>query len=1135
MRTTVALLLLLPAVALAAPAELVVIVDTSASMAEPAPGGGESRLAVAKRVVGRIADAAAERGHRVGLFRYRQLTKVVESGEGAALAVAEHPHQCEEMADLLVPPEVSSVHALRLWTNGAKAQGDPELEAVGDSPLYGAVRVGLRFVRALRQLEPAKRCVNAALLVITDGRDTCAAGGELQTALAELRAQGVAEDIRAFVLAADPDTEAAQLVADIGHDDPQVSRPYGFDEEDAFVAAVAAIEGRIAPAACVASGVAAEEMKTPGGGAKEPDEPAEEDEQEGGSDDGCRAGGGGLPLPLAVLLGALLWRRRALALLVALLALGACSDEPGAEADAGADAIVGVVTLPEPDDTVAEAIAEANTVIDAAQAALTQLAPLVDPASAFEAAGGGDPLDGCRALVQQVAFEPYQSAQRGPRGCLGTLRCNAIDQALLLQACLQHHGVASTLHQCTTDEAARGALRAAAAEPVAPSFEAARATVAAPYEAALAKLQATDFTRLLAEASSALYRRDIEATVKADVDGLLPLLGVDAAQAEAHVEAALEAALAVHYVVDVGGERWVPVLPDEAGLSCGAKAFDWHDDAAEGRLELLVQYAELYDGGGGNLPSPFEVLEVTWRTADQWGTPVSFAITEAGQDPPALGLPAPAAGDCFVPHARVGEWTVGQPFALLTAGAADCTEPPVTTKANLVLVRLVLRTAARLGSPNGSQPWHAHDRMLVDRWGYAQDVPAAIASGGQYTLDAMRSMVPLRADVRVGGGRPTLAHHYAALLRHVVDSRDATHHAIRRLYGVGAQEPDPPRPMPPVHSATMAWVTDQAPRWLDGRATFAQRPWRTVTLRRRGYGPVEAGPLSAGLGFSEQTIFDVVDLADAVFAPDGGDPAGRLAANVALGALVTEAERLAIGVHEQTLFVVNAGDMFRHGGPAWAVWDADQSGDGLPLAVREAAEQILDAGEQLVTSPGPVTAQDGNAYIGWWRVAETGFALGEIRYDGTFYGGGAASAIGNFAHCLAFQAIQALTCHARVIPNIDCCRVQVLLALLFGLVPHGGEVLMGLQGAGVLPTYGDPPWWLVNIRDGLLKDIEMVTQAQTFVSGTDPGENPLAAALTIAQTAAEAWDAGQTVQKAPPCMVYVVDNQTVVGGECPEP
>jgi hypothetical protein len=264
--------------------------------------------------------------------------------------------------------------------------------------------------------------------------------------------------------------------------------------------------------------------------------------------------------------------------------------------------------------------------------------------------------------------------------------------------------------------------------------------------------------------------------------------------------------------------------------------------------------------------------------------------------------------------------------------------------------------------------------------------------------------------------------------------------------------------------------------------------------------------------------------------------AARLRANLALGALVTEAERLAVGVYERTLSVVNAGDMLRHGGGAWAEWGSspDHAPEAFPMAVRDAAESRMKDGDRIIVSPGDVAALDGNTYVGWWRVAEeTGFALGEMRYDGTFYGGGAASAIGNFAHCLAFQAVQALTCSAQVVPNIDCCRVQVLLALLFGLVPNGGEVLAGLQGMGALPAYGEPPEALIQMRDALLKSVEMVVGAQQ-ATGTDAGENPLAAALVIAQTAAEAYDAAVTIQKAPPCMLYVVDNKTVVGGECPD-
>ena len=1157
-------LVLTPGAAWSASADLLIIVDTSASMSQPSGGAdGESRLDVARRVAREVAEAAQAQGNRVGLFRFRQASTLVTAGEGEQIVVSEHAYQCMEMIDLLVPIDAAGYAGIDAWTNGVDAPGDPELEALGDSPLYGSVRVGLRFIRMMRQLEPVKHCVNAAIVVITDGNDTCAGGGELQVALAELKAQGVAEDIRAYVLAADPTTPAAGLIADIGHDDPATTEPFGFEEADALVTLVGQIEGRLAPAACVISGVPQEMMSSgenpaPEGELFEPEDTVVEDS------DGCAGAPGGGPAPwvwlgaLALLL-ALRRRSGAARLLVgacvAALAVGACSDGTTSVTSSEPDAWIPELTLPEPEDELAAALEETDAMVDAAAEAYDNyLAVHVEPAAAFAAIDvidviDGDAVAGCAALVDRVAFEPYQSAQRGPAGCLGTLRCNAIDQALFFQACLEHHGVASELRRCDTDEAAREALREAAGEPVdPPSIDEAVAHTQAPFEATIEGLGATSLLEQLGWASVELYQRDIDATVQADVDGLMPLLELDPAATTASVEAALEAALEHHYVVDVdpegdAPEAWVPVLDSDAGLDCETKAFDWTDDAAQARVELLVQYAELYDNGGGNFPSPYETLELQWYPAQRWGQPARLTITDANEAPPEHGIPAAATSGCFAAQVTLGdEVTEGQPFALLSAQTDGCPEAPIVDTKNRALIRLILRTGSRLGSPNSGMPWHEHERVLIDRWGYSPDVPTALATGGQYTLTAMRSLVTMRADVRIGGGRPTVARHYSELLQHVVGSRDYYQHRLRETYGVALEQVAPARPVPPVHSSTMAWYTDRAPQWLgEGHRTFAMYPWRTVTLRRRGYGEIDAGPMGQGLGFREQMIFDVVDLADAAWGPaeDAGAAAheARLVANVALGALVTEAERLAIGVYERTLYVVNAGDMFRHGEGVWATWgsDADHAADQFPMGVQEAAEARLDDGDQLVVSPGEVVALDDSTYVGWWRVAEeTGFALGEMRYDGTFYGGGAASAIGNFAHCLAFQAIQALTCHAQVIPNVDCCKVQVLLALLFGMLPGGGEALAGLQAGGLLPAYGEPPEKSKQARDAVLKGIEVIVTAQT-ATGTDPAGNPLAAALTLAQTAAEAYDAAVAVKKAPPCMLYVLENETVVGGDCPEP
>lgn len=1155
---TAALVFFAPAAAWSAPADLLIIVDTSASMNQPSGArDGESKLDVARRVAREVAEAAQAQGNRVGLFRFRQASTLVAAGEGEQIVVSEHAYQCMEMIDLLVPIDAAGYGGIDLWTNGVDAPGDPELEALGDSPLYGSVRVGLRFIRMMRQIEPVKHCVNAAIVVITDGNDTCAGGGELQVALAELEAQGVAEDIRAYVLAADPTTPAAGLIADIGHDDPATTEPFAFGEADALVALVGQIEGRLAPAACVISGVPEEMMSSgespaPEGELFEPEDTVVKDS------DGCAGAPGGGPTPWVwlgalALLVALRRRSGAARLLVgvcaAALAVGACSDGTTSVVSSEPDAWIPELTLPEPEDEVAAAIAETDAMVDAAAEAYDMyLAVHVEPAAAF-AALEGDAVAGCGELVGRVAFEPYQSAQRGPAGCLGTLRCNAIDQALLFQACLEHHGVTSALRQCDTDEAAREALRAAAGEPVdPPAIDEAVAHTQAPFEETIEGLGATSWMEEIGWASVGLYQRDIDATVQADVDGLLPLVELDPAATTAQVEAALEVALEHHYVVDVdpeGGaaEVWVPVLDSDAGLDCKTKAFDWTADAAQARIEVLVQYAELYDNGGGNFPSPHETLELQWYPAERWGEPARLTITDANEAPPEHGVPAPATSDCFAAHVALGdEVTDGQPFALLSAQTDGCPEAPVVDSNNRVLIRLILRTGSRLGSPNNGMPWHEHERVLIDRWGYSPDVMTALATGGQYTLAAMRSLVTMRADVRIGGGRPTMARHYSELLQHVVGSRAYYHHRLRAMYGVALDQVAPARPVPPVHSSTMAWYTDRAPQWLgEAHRSFAMHPWRTVTLRRRGYGQVDAGPLGQGLGFREQMIFDVVDLADAAWGPAEDAPAAahqaRLQANVALGALITEAERLAIGVHERTVYVVNAGDMFRHGEGAWAPWgsDAEHAADQFPMGVQEAAEARMDDGDQLVVSPGEAVALDDGTYVGWWRVAEaTGFALGEMRYDGTFYGGGAASAIGNFAHCLAFQAIQALTCHAQVIPNVDCCKVQVLLALLFGMLPGGGEALAGLQAGGLLPAYGEPPEKSKQARDAVLKGIELIVTAQT-ATGTDPGGNPLAAALTLAQTAAEAYEAAVAVKKAPPCMLYALENRSVIGGDCPEP
>lgn len=1155
--------------ALAVPANVIVIVDTSASMSEPldaAEPEGPTKLERAKAIATELIEAADRQGHRVSLMRFRQLQTIVATGEGEKVLTGEHPHECIEMVDVVVPHAIDAHGDARKWLDGVSDVTNPELAAIGGSPLYGSVRVALRYIRAMRQLQPAVHCVNAAIFVVTDGKDTCATGSELLNALSELKAQGAGEDIQAYAVSATVGTEAVEQIADVGHDDAESTRAYSFDEASQLVDIANALVGRIAPAACVVSGVPREalsnspEVDLPGAESASVDDP--EEDASSGKSGGCNASHrSAAPWAIAWgLLIALARRRRGagrvmLAAIVALVASIGCSDDKSAASggpEDEEDAVVGeadLIVVP-PEDTLAEALAELDVQIAAAQTALDDhLAEITNAEAAF-ATITGDKVEGCKALLNAVSFEPYRGAQRGAQGCWATRRCSNLDQAVLLQSCLDFHGVESTMRHCEMSPEAEDALRAAATLPVEPDYSEAVAVVQAPFEEAVEGLGATDYARIFGEASADLFQRDIDKTVDDDIAKLMPMLTVDAASATLHANKWLADATEEHYVLDIGaedeeGERFVPILESEEGLFCSAQPFNWRDQASDGYFELLVQYAEIYEGAGGKLLTPTPVLEHTWKTADQWDEPVVISIAEEGVAAPELGLPPEAQKGCFQAHVSgIGdEVEPGPTFFLAGPAAGECTGPlALEPGPGIVLVRVILRTGVRYGTSAGNAQYDYHERVLIDRWGYADSVTTAIATGPQYTLDAMRAMLPLRAELNFGGGRATQAHHYAEMMRYVVGSRDHYAYELERLYGVTDDTPPPARPTPPLHSATFAWYGDRVPRLLsDDAFVITTLPWRTVAMTRRGYGPIDDGPMTQGLGFKAQTIFDIIEAIDVVIGPDNGaeaaDHTTRLEANVGLGALMTEAERLAVSAYGNTLTVINAGDMFRHGGGEWAVWNSTPETQSVlfPMAVRDAASAPYNAYTTLIVSPTDVAAADGSTYMAWWRIDErTGHALGELRYDGTFYGGGVASAIGNFAHCLAFQAVQALTCHAQVIPNVSCCKLQVLASLMAAQVPFGGEMLMGLQGAGIVPAYGEPPEATEKIRDAILSSAEILVQAQSLTQGVDPGENPLAAALTIITTAKEAYDATQTLQKPPPCMSYVVDNETVVGGGCPD-
>ncbi|MEM9075086.1 MAG: hypothetical protein AAGE52_41700, partial [Myxococcota bacterium] len=320
-----------PTVAAAAPANVFFVLDTSASMAAPGLGEG-TQLDDAKAIVATLAADVEAAGHRSALLRFRQRDVVTPSGEGPRTVTVEDPRQCDVASDVLVPLEGGAAPAITRWVDGEAGQGLFEVEAIGDSPLYGSARVALRYVDGLRALDPRRHCVRALIVIVTDGEDNCAGGAELLEVVDELSQAAPEQAIQTLVIARQVDAEAALRLAAVGREeaDPHV---FGFGELDAVRERIAVLEGAAAIPGCGAADM-------------EPMSPSADAGTDGGTGERCETVSGGCSAGFAagnsggggsgaagwwlLLMVVVLWRRKLLfanVLAGALLALSGCGDD----------------------------------------------------------------------------------------------------------------------------------------------------------------------------------------------------------------------------------------------------------------------------------------------------------------------------------------------------------------------------------------------------------------------------------------------------------------------------------------------------------------------------------------------------------------------------------------------------------------------------------------------------------------------------------------------------------------------------------------------------------------------------------------------------------------------------------------
>ncbi|MCC7539108.1 MAG: hypothetical protein IT379_22995 [Deltaproteobacteria bacterium] len=1089
----------------ATPAEIVIVMDTSASMGEPSGGpDGETKLELASRVATEIARAAVARRHRVGLVRFRQIEQTVQSGQGLRTVHVEDEEQCRIGADLIVPVGADGAEIAR-WVDGVEAADNPELVALGDSPLYAATRIALRYVRSRRLADPRTSCVNAFVVVLTDGRDTCAAGADLQNVLGELRAQSVDEDIRGLVLAFDPEGEAAVLLSRLGHEVDSEARAFAPDEADELVSLVAAVEGRLAPEACVASGVAPEEVGLPpaGSGSAPPGgipppgaDPGSTGEDDGGcSTAGGTRGGAGALVLLALLAVWALERRRhhrsivsAGLLSVAALPgapLAACGDDgAGTVADAGepiADAAppeddaAPPTPLPDPSASAEEELERLSRVVALARTVRRDhLAPTLVPDRVFDGLEG-DPVEACLGLTRSFGYEPYAGAQRGIQGCIATRRCNALDAALVLEACLDHHGVAGEIRYCRPSSALRPMLAArSGVAAVQPDLAAAEAALRAGLEEILDGPEGGSpgtvelIDELLPDLAT-IADHDLTSAVDADVELLRPLIDagdgapITSADSSARwADSRADIGHRRHYYVALDDDRELdPVLdgsplPDDCDLDAPVALGDTTAPLTTVRMQVLVGYADATTASLTFVPLA-PAGEISWNTHERWGEPATVAIVDAASRTVPDGTPPPATADCLRPILRVGSQTVvGDAFFLQAETVSTCPETPsVEAPAGRHLASVVVRTEVTANGETSSL-----DRVLVDRYGYARREDGAHASGPMFSIETARSLVPMRIDLTAASGIPGPHHMLDAHLGDVIAREGDLAREMRRELaepGEPSAEGEEPEPLPkPYVWTTLSAIARHLPRYVSaGAYLLGERPWRIGVVRRRGFAPVAGGLVVAPLTILDIHEMPLVDVDHAAL-DDAARAEARLQANVALGALATEAERLAMISYDGSREVVHAGEMLRDPstGP-WAPYGTGEHGSGLfARAVTVAHRDRMLNDEVMLVTRGPVSF-GGVDLVAWWRVHyRTGMPLGEIRYDGTFYGGVAmlappllptvVGAIGEYNACLWSASILAFQ-DGRSVPDVQCCFEAATSDLVFDMVlDHGAEVLSRL-------------------------------------------------------------------------------------------
>ena len=252
MRPLLLLLLALPAAAQPTRPRVVFVFDTSGSMGVDVttgiatggdgsaeyPGRGTSRLFVAKNAVAALVETTSE--VEFALMRYPQVEaagfnhgaadgRQLNTYEGLEQRPLNYGGECVgrlaqadamHAASLLVPFGAANENAVLSWMDHHENwPQDKELRAEGPTPVAESLRLAAEYLQPVVAADRVADCRPYAVVLLTDGGESCVAPGDREAALTGRAAALLALGVRTYVVAfsvGQQDTELLGVLARAG-------------------------------------------------------------------------------------------------------------------------------------------------------------------------------------------------------------------------------------------------------------------------------------------------------------------------------------------------------------------------------------------------------------------------------------------------------------------------------------------------------------------------------------------------------------------------------------------------------------------------------------------------------------------------------------------------------------------------------------------------------------------------------------------------------------------------------------------------------------------------------------------------------------------------------------------------------